>query len=297
MRLLLRLIHTFYSFYLLIGAYRAHLTRSRPAPIHAPRRRVPKHLALLFSHIPQRAAEDRLIDCVTRVVDWCRTAGIRKLTVYDEHGVLLHCASRIEQRVQNKYPESDSSASEVEYPLTPPPSDYTDSRPLSPVPTDSHVITIEIPHRVRNKHNLNVRKRSNNRAGHISKPVTLCIISRNSAKPAVATAACSFLQAEKQIMNHSSPPQITVNTLSMLLENDSGLSPPDFMIVHSIDPHESKAPLELHGFPPWHIRLTEIHHKEYPARPMMSEDSYILEEDAFSEALDEYAIAEFRFGT
>src|SRR6266550_6823041 len=80
-------------------------------------------------------------------------------------GILMRRASRIEQRIQNQFPESDTSASEIEYPLTPPPSDYADSRPLSPIPSYSHVVTIEIPRYTKKVNNsLNVRKRrSNNR--------------------------------------------------------------------------------------------------------------------------------------
>lgn len=42
--------------------------------------------------------------------------------------------------------------------------------------------------------------------------------------------------------------------------DEDGLSPPDFMIVHSLSAETTahNAPLELHAFPPWHIRLTEI---------------------------------------
>lgn len=41
--------------------------------------------------------------------------------------------------------------------------------------------------------------------------------------------------------------------------DDEGLSSPDFMIVHPIGfSRTTYSPLELHGFPPWHIRLTEI---------------------------------------
>jgi len=89
-------------------------------------------------------------------------------------------------------------------------------------------------------------------------------------------------------------PDITVDSLDTLLECDSGLVPPDFMIVHSINPPDAEAPLELHGFPPWHIRLTEIHqsHVQHRCRT----NSGMLDEITFREALDEYALAEFRFG-
>jgi len=166
-RCLLFLIHRLYLSYLSLRAFHESLIRTLPKPLDAPRNRIPKHLALLISNVPQSCdqGEDNLIKCVTNTVDWCRTTGIGRLTVYDEHGILMRCASRIEQRIQNQFPESDTSASEIEYPLTPPPSDYADSRPLSPIQSYSHVITIEIPQYTRkSKNSLNVRKRrSNNR--------------------------------------------------------------------------------------------------------------------------------------
>ncbi|KAF8632636.1 hypothetical protein AX15_001835 [Amanita polypyramis BW_CC] len=212
-------------------------------------------------------------------------------------GVLLHCASRIEQRIQNESSESDSSASDIEYPLTPPPSDCADSRPLSPAPNLSHVITIEIPRNISNK--LSVRKRrSHNCEGSAAKPLTLCIISRNSAKPAIAAAARTFLQAEKQRTTEPqsrAPPEITEDMLSMSLECKNVLSSPDFMIVYPINPCDGNLPVELHGFPPWHIRLTEIHYRRSRERPRKI-NSFVLDEIAFREALDEYETAEFRFG-
>ena len=38
--------------------------------------------------------------------------------------------------------------------------------------------------------------------------------------------------------------------------DDNNLSSPDFLILHSVG--SLHTPAELHGFPPWHIRLTEI---------------------------------------
>jgi len=57
----------------------------------------------------------------------------------------------------------------------------------------------------------------------ITKPLTLCIISRNSAKPVVAAAARSFLQTGMGVTaeQHFQLPQVTVDTLSMLLESMS----------------------------------------------------------------------------
>jgi len=299
-RFLLYLIHRLYLLYLSLHAFHKSLTRTPPKRLDAARRRIPKHLALCFSNLPQPSEdnEDNLVECVTNTADWCRATGIRRLTIYDEYSILTRCASRIERGLRNQLPESDASASEIEYPLTPPPSDYADSRPLSPIPSFSHVVTIEMPHYIRKTNNtLNVRKRrSHNRTKSITKPLTLCIISRSSAKPVIAAAAQSFLQTGMTTEQHPRLPQVTVDNLSMLLECESGLTSPDFIIVHSINLCDSRAPLELHGFPPWHIRLTEFYHNQCPAQLLTPERPRMFDETAFREALDEYAVAEFRFG-
>jgi dehydrodolichyl diphosphate syntase complex subunit NUS1 len=44
-----------------------------------------------------------------------------------------------------------------------------------------------------------------------------------------------------------------------VLKGDTGFPAPDLVIVHHCSPSKrSKMPLELHGFPPWQIRLSEI---------------------------------------
>lgn len=70
-------------------------------------------------------------------------------------------------------------------------------------------------------------------AKSITKPLTLCIISRNSAKPVVAAAARSFLQTEMRTAaeQHLQLPQITVDTLSTLLECMSFAVPIQYSIT------------------------------------------------------------------
>lgn len=42
-----------------------------------------------------------------------------------------------------------------------------------------------------------------------------------------------------------------------------GFPEPDLMIVHQVSPSHPRKPLELYGFPPWQIRLTEIRYANY----------------------------------
>ena len=102
---------------------------------------------------------------------------------------------------------------------------------------------------------------------------------------------------------------------------DRGFPSPDFMIIHDIFPslRRRKRPLELHGFPPWQITLTEFQcvffdfllpgpHttpysdcSEYSAISLpwvgtSSRDPEPLSEVSFRRGLDEFAGAQMRFG-
>jgi len=89
---LLRALHILYTLGLFVCSYWKRLTRTSPQTLEARRRRIPKHLAILLVLDPNSSSEDlekSLMGTVTNLVNWCRTIGIQKLTVYDEHGTLF----------------------------------------------------------------------------------------------------------------------------------------------------------------------------------------------------------------
>lgn len=57
---------------------------------------------------------------------------------------LSRCVQNLQERLSIHGSESGSSESETEYLITPPPSDYSDSRPLSPKHHHAHVTTIHV---------------------------------------------------------------------------------------------------------------------------------------------------------
>lgn len=168
MRLLLLLIlHSFHYVYSLILTLRSFCqpNTTTPQPLRAPRRRVPKHLSILFvtdSTTSRDTCRTLISESVLNAVEWCRSIGISKLTVYEENGELpfefalcptvaersfsdslMECLPSIRESLTSNICDSDSSSdSDTEYPLTPPPSDYSESRPLSP----SHPSAQHIPH-------------------------------------------------------------------------------------------------------------------------------------------------------
>ncbi|KAF8213090.1 hypothetical protein K438DRAFT_1803389 [Mycena galopus ATCC 62051] len=309
LQVLLRVLHSFRLLITLWSASRDRLHWTPPLPLDVTRRRTPNHLALLLvldsAHDPA-STRDSVLETASRVVGWCRSAGIEKLTLYDSEGVLADCADQISQRVSvvgdlNGY--DSSSGSDIEYPLTPPSSDCSDSRPLSPeerFQKDTSVIIVRIPGAMREKTSkYGLKKRHSKQNKFLSTPLTLCIASRQSSKPAIATAATLLARGQAK------EPELTVERLNTIIEGHS-LSDPDFMIVHHLRPSDGlPPPLELYGFPPWQIRLTEIHHS-WRQRPFLERWNFkspppenapqSLTEIDFRAALDEYARAEMRFG-
>lgn len=314
--LVLRVLHFLYALISLIHSFWRHQTRLPPQPLQAPRRRIPENLALVFvgdSNIPRDVLEKTILQSCMNVVEWCRKLGIPKLTIYEEYGLLLNLESQIREGVFGPDSETASSDSDNDYqPLTPPMSIYSDSRQLSPCQSTSDVTKVA------------VLRTSSLSGGHRAKkspliaaqqPISLCLLSSKSSKKAIANLARSLYldikhQPKKtgQRVKTKQSFSLTVDTVNSLLDNDDGLSSPDFMIIHPINPLQyNRTPLELHGFPPWHIRLTEIYLNQSQDKPrgwrhwLGSRLTYtpnptILDEISFREALDEFAVAEMRFG-
>ena len=168
LRSLLHLLHFFYHVFTLISSRKP---QPQPHELSYPRKQVPRHLALLLvSENNESTSGDAVLECflesIQRTAGWCGTVGIRSLTVYDRDGTPISIRSsltcvtsyftgvlsvNIEQVSQRltvlTQHHSEDEISEIEYPLTPPPSDVSESRPLSPVNLRSlnlNVSTLEV---------------------------------------------------------------------------------------------------------------------------------------------------------
>ena len=91
-RAFLWLFHLFLNLYRFISCLRP---RRAPQPLRASRRRLPRHLAVVFgdyygvnrSRMTHRAAEfEDTMESVRRLVEWCRVIGVGILSVYDKQG-------------------------------------------------------------------------------------------------------------------------------------------------------------------------------------------------------------------
>ncbi|KAI0735093.1 hypothetical protein C8Q76DRAFT_791672 [Earliella scabrosa] len=315
----LALLHVLYRLVLVIKSLSARFSKiPRPLLADCDRSKLPSHLALCL--IPDSTADDEsnekyMLNSVVKVATWCQVVGIRRLTVYDREGVLANCSLDLRERLFPRNDEDNTDDSPVErqiqYPPTPPPSDDADSRPDSPqsIPLIPKlgVTTIRFPTRgPKSKRRASIKRRrvarSDDRAE--DSPLTVHVVSYKSGKPAVAAAATTLLRqfrdetpSQSAIASLSSP---SIQELNAILEGEYGFSSPDLMIVHRKPPaRQLRPPVELDGFPPWQMRLTEIYWDPYPrmrwSRTPQAEVASI-DENEFRSALDEFASAEMRLG-
>ena len=86
---LLCIIHFIYVLSTKARLFWKELFSTTPKPLQAPRRRIPKHLAVVFIIDPSiyaDAVQTALIESALNIIEWCQTTGIPKLTLYEEHG-------------------------------------------------------------------------------------------------------------------------------------------------------------------------------------------------------------------
>ncbi|KIP11370.1 hypothetical protein PHLGIDRAFT_124784 [Phlebiopsis gigantea 11061_1 CR5-6] len=313
---ILSLFHAVYYVFNAVSTFRASLARP-PNPLAAKRKQVPTHLALLLNNnsaAVDEAFECQLLDNVQEAISWCRAAGVQQLTVYDREGILYKSSYELRSRIYNATEGNDTREveAEVQYPLTPPPSDdsSSSSRSLSPEYSTQpklHVTTVSVSPKTRTRQtneNEGVKRRKTD-VGSMSpeRPFTLHIASRNSGKPAVAELATSLKHSRPVSQNGKST--LSIADIQSVLEGEHGLPPPDLMIIHRTTEHTyPKHVLELYGFPPWQLSLTEFYYTVYPtswnaswSSASQKPHSYIpISEIDICRALDQFSGAEMRLG-
>ncbi|KAF9076242.1 hypothetical protein BDP27DRAFT_1211028 [Rhodocollybia butyracea] len=130
----LALLHVIYSLVVASLSLFRHLTRPTPSALNAKRRRIPKHLALVFvadNEFDEQTNEHCIRESIRKAIIWCQQIGITQLSVYDTHGIVLTSIEDIPAfEAQDNNFELDRGR--IVYPPTPPLSDYSGSRPLSP---------------------------------------------------------------------------------------------------------------------------------------------------------------------
>jgi len=320
---LLRLFHLIYA------ALLAYSTRQKAQglahPLTAKRKKLPSHLCLVL--VPQEGHSRDLnelafLDCLKRVAAWCRVTGIPSLTAYDSQGILLSCSDTIQEQlssISQEGTEDESTEPEIEYPLTPPISEPPASRSHSPtsefgttIPT-INVVSIQCtslknPRQPCRRRNVAV-KTSPLKTDTSLHDLTIYLASRDSGKPAVASIAECLardkLASPRRQLMYAAGQYLTAYLRDAL---EGPLPCPDLMVVYQLgSPPYAQRSIELHGYPPWQLNLTEMHctpPKAPFSLPISSSDlalaaagtPMIISETDFCRALDEFAGAEMRLG-
>ncbi|TFL00715.1 hypothetical protein BDV98DRAFT_549347 [Pterulicium gracile] len=309
-RAVLFFLHYCYTLYL--GISSLWQPRKQPLPLDAKRSKIPKHLAVVFAgtinDLEKTCSQD-----VQRLMRWCEDAGIETLSVYDDAGVFQRHIAAIRHSLTHADSEADtdskqSSDLEIEYPLTPPASDHSGSRPLSPEGAVDALLTREdlsvikvsnavVPKPTTLQKSLTgVRRRRSvqhtMRAPEtVERSPTLYALSRQSSKPALVFLTQALVRSRRRQPATHCEDVIEVAQVTRVLEGEYGFTPPDLIIVHS-GIHDGYTDSQLHGFPPWQLRLSEIHH----TRQTRHAGYRSLEEVDVRDAMDMFSGAEMRFG-
>lgn len=86
---ILRCLHILHSLSILVSSFWKRLFQTHPLPLTARRRRVPKHLAVLFvtdTALDATILERHIVETAETLAGWCRVIGAEKLTLYDQEG-------------------------------------------------------------------------------------------------------------------------------------------------------------------------------------------------------------------
>ncbi|KAL2178697.1 Decaprenyl diphosphate synthase-like protein [Thermothelomyces heterothallicus CBS 202.75] len=273
--LVFTLIHIFFSIYIrLRQAYHAVANRIHSIYYHHHRtpeliqrdikglRRLPKHLSVILTLEDQRgsgAGLEKLINEVANIAAWCASAGIPQLSVYEKTGILKGFLRETHQVVMQEmhayfgpnYPSVTLGAPHI------PPVDSsglasgTDYQSGSGSGSDED----EEPRK------------------HLS----ILLISAEDGRDSIVDLTKTL--AEMSQRKKLSTADITMELVDAEL-TESIMSEPDLLILFG--PH-----VELAGYPPWQIRLTEIFHVQ---------DNQEVGYQVFYRGLRNYASAQMRKG-
>ncbi|KAG8939248.1 hypothetical protein FRC04_006803 [Tulasnella sp. 424] len=263
--------------------------------------------------------------CVERAAEWCRITGIPTLSIYDENGILKLHHQAIAASLPNCTPSSTlahpiqgNASSANSFPLTPPPSDgetssssdsasVSASATLNRNPVISYSISPSVspssPSYQPPPSSLRQRNPPNLDAQPSLPGLQLHVLCRDQSKPALVQTA-----QQLSFQRSANSPRLEVSEVNTILEGE--YPPPDLLIIHPIYyPSSTLAvlsllsePMELHSFPPWQIRLTDIFYYPLPTRRFISfllnrkSDARLIEEQDFRRALDQFATVDMKVG-
>jgi len=245
------LIHIFFSIYIRFRqAYHAVANRIHSVYYHHHRtpelirrdvkglRRLPKHLSVILTLEDQRrsgAGLEKLINEVTNVAAWCASAGIPQLSIYEKTGILKGYLKETHQAISQEmhayfgpnHPSVTLSAPHI------PPLESS----VAPSGADQHSSG-------------GSGSGSSDEDDEPRKHISIVLISAEDGRDSIVDLTKTLAEmSQRKKLNTA---DITMELVDAEL-NESIMSEPDLLMLFA--PH-----VELAGYPPWQIRLTEIFH-------------------------------------
>ncbi|MCJ1312863.1 hypothetical protein MMC25_006539 [Agyrium rufum] len=259
-------IHTLFSVYIrLRQAYHAIYSRTlailyyhhrTPELIQKDVRKlanVPNHLSAILELDVEEKAEaglEALLDDLAELAAWTACAGIQKLTVYERTGLLKQYIPATHRAVSAKlhaYFGQDRPSLQVKAPHT---ASYLNGEGV--IPEDAEPRTD---------------------LGHLS----ILLISEEDGRS-------TLVDLTKTLTEMSQREKLSTDDISLDLIDveisESVMDEPDLLVLFGPD-------VELKGYPPWQLRLTEIFH---------APDNHAVEYQVFLRALHRFAKVQMRFG-
>ncbi|KZS95996.1 hypothetical protein SISNIDRAFT_548117 [Sistotremastrum niveocremeum HHB9708] len=319
--IILSFVHRLYSLYLF---WRHLLWQSRPKPLLTRRAKHPNRLAVILIPDPSRTTQENetcFLRNARNIMRWSISAGIERLSLYDQGGLLQSLSAELQSELTSDtepMPEKEVSNphsltfKNTSFPLTPPPSDSSGSRPRSPqLFAEEHIGVMTFHLGASSGDLVECNKAAGGQtAGLFERGLILDILARDSSKPAFVSTARSLISQQRHLMGSSktAPAELpdfclSIQSLDSIMTGEAGFPSPDLLLVHNTARSSHDEPLALHGFPPWQIRLTELHHNTFyhpwdrifPWTKKQKGGRDITEAD-LCRALDSYASAEMRLG-
>ncbi|CAK7232796.1 hypothetical protein SBRCBS47491_008392 [Sporothrix bragantina] len=215
-------------------------------------RRLPKHLSVVLQLEENGhglAELERLVNEVSDIAAWCASAGIPVLSVYERTGILKSYLADTHRAVSQR--------------LT------TYFGRVHPA------VTLQAPHLPSIESTVSPHARENGETddGHI----TVMLLSEEDGRDSLVDLTKTL--AEMAQRSKISPSDISIDLIDAEL-TESVMAEPDLLLLFG--PH-----IELSGYPPWQIRLTEIFHLP---------DNHSVGYQVFLSGLRRFADAEFRVG-
>ncbi|EFX02747.1 di-cis-decaprenylcistransferase [Grosmannia clavigera kw1407] len=214
--------------------------------------RIPKHLSVILrleEHGREGAELERLVNEISDIAAWCASAGIPTLSVYEKRGVL-----------KSYLPETHRAVS---------------TRLASYFGRAHPAVTLQAPHvpAIHSAAFPRAREYGDISEGHIK----ILLLSEEDGRD-------SLVDLTKTLADMAQRTKISASDVSIDLIDaeltESIMTDPDLLILFG--PY-----VELFGYPPWQIRLTEIFHVP---------DNHSVGYQVFLWGLQNYAKAEMRVG-